>query len=208
MREKTMNIEIGDVYQLLISELRYAYRRNNHLMPACAYDRVKDYIPRMYSVDKECALHTLKQLCEECITEELCERFYDGYDDEFGNRMETIDFINWCMEWIHSHGDAEYLPYCWQGFKNNLAKDDEPRYNVYEIIDGTKKVLIATDVSLNKYPEYIFTKENLDFKNSATYRRIVERGEFGTPNYLPYKKAPIRYEFTSPTHKIYIVEHI
>ena len=89
-----MDIELKDVYQLLISECRYGYTRNNHLMPDGAYDKVKKYIPEMYKIDEEYALYTLQQICEECISENLLTNFYDGYDDELGNRQRCIDFIN------------------------------------------------------------------------------------------------------------------
>jgi hypothetical protein len=59
---KTMELNLKDVYQLLIGDLRYGYRRNNHLMPGCAYDRVKELIPQMYKVDKDYAVYTLKQI--------------------------------------------------------------------------------------------------------------------------------------------------
>lgn len=203
-----VSLDLKDMYQLLVCYLRYGYTRNNHLMPNCAYDKVKELIPQMYKVDSDYAITTLKQICEECITDELVCNFYDGYDDEFGNRRETIDFINWSLEYIHEKGDPDYKPYCWDGFKTNLAKDDEPRYLVYEVIDGEKKLITPEPVSFNKYGDYIFVKENFDDKNNAIYHHTVDRGEVGSPNYLPYGKAPIRYEFISPTQKVYIVEHI
>ena len=55
---KTMNVSLKNVYQLLISEMRYGYRRNNHLMPSCGYDKVKTLVPQMYEVDKEYAVYT------------------------------------------------------------------------------------------------------------------------------------------------------
>jgi len=205
---KTMELSLKDVYQLLIGDLRYGYSRNNHLMPGCAYTRTKRLIDRMYEIDNEYALYTLKQICEECITDQLTWNFCDGYDDELGNRKEAINFVNWCMEWIHAHGDANYLPYCWDRFENNLAKDNEPRYNVYELIGEEKKLLTETPVSIKQVDDYIFTKENLDDKNSATYHHIVERGEIGSPDYLPYAKAPVKYELISPVQRTYLVEHI
>ena len=66
---KRLDLDLKDVYQLLIGECRYGYRRNNHLMPSCAYDKVKDIVPRMYKVDEDYAVYTLKQICEECISD-------------------------------------------------------------------------------------------------------------------------------------------
>lgn len=207
-QNKTIELELKDVYQLLISELRYGYNRNNHLMPSCAYYRVKNLIEKMYVVDNDYAVYTLKQICEECIIDQITWNFYDGYDDEIGNRKEAIEFVNRCMEWIHTHGDINYIPYCWDRFKDNLAKDDEPRYLVYELIDGEKKLLTPEPVSIKKYGDYIFTQENLDEKNSATGHHIVERGEIGSPDYLPYHLAPVKYELIYPVKKTYIIEHI
>ena len=100
---KMMNISLKNVYQLLISEMRYGYSRNNHLMPSCGYDNIKTLVPQMYEVDKEYAVYTMKQLCEECISDQLAANFYDGEDDEFGNRAEAIKFINWSIQWINQH---------------------------------------------------------------------------------------------------------
>ena len=86
---KTINVSLKNVYQLLISEMRYGYRRNNHLMPSCGYDKVKTLVPQMYEVDKEYAIYTMKQLCEECISDQLSANFYDGEEDEHGNRAEA-----------------------------------------------------------------------------------------------------------------------
>lgn len=205
---KTIELGLKDVYQLLISELRYGYSRNNHLMPSCAYYRVKDLIEKMYIVDSNYAIYTLKQICEECITDQLMRNFYNGYEDENGNRTQAIDFINWCMTWIHTHGDEHYLPYCWNNFEDNLAKDEELRYNVYELIDGEKKLVTERPVSAKDYLNYIFTKENLDQKNGVTYHHIVMRGDIGSPDYLPFEKASIKYEFIDPVKRVYIVEHI
>ena len=205
---KTLDLTLKDIYQLLISDCRYGYGRNNHLMPGAAWDRVKELIARMYEVDSEYALHTLKQICEECITDELGMHFYDGYDDECGNRRGAIKFVNWCMDWIHSHGDSNYRPYCWDRFEANLAKDDEPRYNVYELIGDEKKLLTEMPVSYNEFYKYIFNEETLDDKQSATYRHIVMRGDICSPDYLPYGKAPVKYEMIAPTQRVFLVEHI
>ena len=39
-----VSLGLKDVYQLLVCYLRYGYTRNNHLMPNCAYDKVKELI--------------------------------------------------------------------------------------------------------------------------------------------------------------------
>ena len=75
---KTMNISLKNVYQLLINEMRYGYKRNNHLMPSCGYDKVKTLVPQMYEVDKEYTIYTMKQLCEERISDQLTTNFGGG----------------------------------------------------------------------------------------------------------------------------------
>ena len=131
--EKKIAINLTDMYQFLIAECRYGYRRNNHLMPWGAYHHVKDYAPLMLKIDKQWALHTLEQLCDECISEQIIGNFYDGFDDEFGNRAEAIEFIKYLLDTIHNNGDENYYPYNYDQFLDNLAKDDEPIYNIYEV---------------------------------------------------------------------------
>lgn len=203
----TMEMTLKDVYQLLLGDLRYGYSRNNHLMPGCAYDKVKYLIPRMEEVDAEYALRTIEQICEECITDEICWRFGDGYDDELGNRAEAIAFVRWCMDWIQARKPG-WKPYCWNQFEANVALDDAPRYKVYEIVDGEKKALTDSVVSIKAAEDIVFAKENLTEDGRATYHHIVERGEIGSPDYLPYHKAPHRYEFIEPTQRVYVVENV
>jgi len=122
---KKIELELKDVYQMLISECRYGYTRNNHLMPSGAYDKVKRIIPQMYKVDKEYAIYTLKQICEECITDELDWHFYDSPDDEFNNKAESIEFIKWCFDYIYANTadfDKDWKPYCLDRFEANLEK--------------------------------------------------------------------------------------
>ena len=83
--------------------------------------------------------------------------------------------------------------------------------NDASLIPEIKEMLDAFEASFDKMKIIIFNnfiKENFDDKNNAIYHHTVDRGEVGSPNYLPYGKAPIRYEFISPTQKVYIVEHI
>ena len=171
---KMMNVSLKNVYQLLISEMRYGYRRNNHLMPSCGYDKVKTLVPQMYEVDKEYAVYTMKQLCEECISDQLVANFYDGEDDEFGNRAEAIKFINWSVQWINQHENSSnnWLPYNHDLFVANLAKDNEPRYLVYELRGKSKrKKLITVDpVSQNEYLNVVF-----DGITEASYRRETNK---------------------------------
>ena len=83
-----VGVEIHELYQLLISECRYGYTRNNHLMPWGAYDKVKRYLPLMFKKDPEAALHTACQICDECSSEQIVRNFYDGLDDEESDALE------------------------------------------------------------------------------------------------------------------------
>ena len=200
---KTMNVSLKNVYQLLISEMRYGYRHNNHLMPSCGYDKVKTLVPQMYEVDKEYAVCTMKQLCEECISDQLAANFYDGEDDEFGNRTEAIKFINWSIQWINQHenNSNNWLPYNHDLFVANLAKDDEPRYLVYELCGKSKgkKLITAEPVSQNEYLNVVF-----DGIIEANYRRETYKM---TKNYGDNRRSYI-YHILSPVEKDFYVKHI
>lgn len=137
-KEKRIYVNVHDLYQFLISECRYGYRRNNHLMPGGAYDHVKEYLPKMLKADKDVALHTASQLCDECISDQLIANFYEGLDDEFGNRKEAVEFINWCMEWIRANSDSDaecayHKPYNYDLFESNIAREAELKYRVFEL---------------------------------------------------------------------------
>ena len=200
---KTINVSLKNVYQLLISEMRYGYRRNNHLMPSCGYDKVKTLVPQMYEVDKEYAIYTMKQLCEECISDQLSANFYDGEDDEFGNRAEAIKFINWSIQWINQHenNSNNWLPYNHDLFVANLAKDDEPRYLVYELRGKSKrKKLITVDpVSQNEYMNVVF--------NGITEANYCRETHKMTENYGDNRRS-YTYHILSPVEKDFYVKHI
>jgi len=204
---KTMSLPLKDVYQLLISEMRYGYRRNNHLMPSCGYDKVKTFVPQMYEVDKEYAVYTMKQLCEECITDQLVANFYDGEDDENSNRAEAIEFVRWCLDWIHEHDkdprfdDNKWLPYCYDNFLANLAKDDEPRYMVYELHGKSKrkKLVTAKPVSQKEYINIIFNGINEGTYHRETHK-VTEKYGDNRRNYT--------YHIVSPVQKDFYVKHI
>ncbi len=200
---KTMNVSLKNVYQLLISEMRYGYRRNNHLMPSCGYDKVKTLVPQMYEVDKEYAAYTMKQLCEECISDQLAANFYDGEDDEFGNRAEAIKFINWSIQWVNQHekNSNNWLPYNHDLFVANLAKDDEPRYLVYELRGKSKrkKLITVEPVSQNEYMNVVF-----DGITEANYSRETHKM---TENYGDNRRS-YTYHILSPVEKDFYVKHI
>ena len=200
---KTMNVSLKNIYQLLLSDMRYGYRRNNHLMPSCGYDKVKTLVPQMYEVDKEYAVYTMKQLCEECISDQLSANFYDGEEDEHGNRAEAIEFVKWSIQWVNQHenNSNNWLPYNHDLFVANLAKDNEPRYLVYELRGKSKrKKLITVDpVSQNEYLNVVF--EGI---TEANYRRETHKM---TKNYGDNRRS-YTYHILSPVEKDFYVKHI
>lgn len=64
-----VKLDEKDLYQLLIAEMRYAIKRDNHLAPSSSIQHIKEYLPEM---SKQWRAHTTKQLTEEII----CERSF------------------------------------------------------------------------------------------------------------------------------------
>ncbi len=201
---KTMTLSLKNVYQLLISEMRYGYGRNNHLMPSCGYDKVQAIIPQMYEVDKEYAVYTMKQLCEECISNQLVMNFYDGEDDEHGNRKEAIEFVTWALNWVHDKGEPDWKPYNYDRFEENLRRDDEPRYLIYELVGANKekKLITPEPVSQNRYLDVVL--EGVPHDISCTYR--LERHKVSDK--FSDRRNNYTYHILSPFEKDFYVEHI
>ena len=95
----SVEVDINEVYQLLISTCRYGYTRFNHLEPSCSFMTCKEILPKMLEADLVATYCTAKQLCEECI-DVLSDKFYDCHEDEFGNRTSMIEFINWLLDYL------------------------------------------------------------------------------------------------------------
>ena len=200
MREKTVKVNLKDLYQFLISACRYGYTRNNHLMPDGAYDHVKEYITKIAKCDKDYAISTVKQLCEECISNQLITNFYDGEDDEFGNRKEAIDFINWCIDYVNVR-EKYWQPYNFDRFKENCDKDFEPRYKVYEVIND-EKILLTEDIfSEDTYLTFIFDYLNI-IGCSYTKQAFKVSEDFND------RRRNYFYHIMSPVQKDFYVEHI
>lgn len=132
MSDKELSVSAIDLYRLLIGELRYAYTRNNHLQPSSAYGEAKKFLPKMLEADKDIAINTAKQLCEECISDELMGHFSDGLDDEFGNMREAMNFVDWALKFIEENGDSR-KPYNYRDYEDLKKTADELRYDVLEI---------------------------------------------------------------------------
>ena len=123
MRKKNfVSIGVKDAYQMLISELRYGYTRNNHLMPWGAYDHVKVYLPVMEAVDQDWALKTAQQAAEECISDELSIRLRD--EDQHGNRKMAVEFVGYLVDWICKRENGHrYMPYNYDHFVSMIGED-------------------------------------------------------------------------------------
>ena len=197
MKKEVVRVEIGDLYQFLIDECRYGYRRNNHLMPWGAYSHVKEYLPKMLKVNPEHALHTAMQICEECISDELLSYFYDGLEDEHGNRAEAIKFIRFLIEWIHTNGKENYYPGNYNLFLENCGKDNVERYKVYEVINNEEILLTETPVSKLAYKDVIFDKIGEDV---VTFNQIDEYSDF------PRRVIGSIYRIKHPVERTFVVK--
>ena len=173
MEEKTVKINLKTLYQLMISNLRYSYTRNNHLVPSGTYDETKKLFDDMFNVDNEYAIYTLKQICEECISMEIVPNFYDGIDDENGNRRVSIDFVNWCLETIKEKTGETWKPYNYNNFVDNVAIDAKPLYDVEFHKDGVDELLTKdVKVSKNGIFELVFKTLNIATEKVITYNKI------------------------------------
>ena len=214
MNEDVIEIETIDLYRFLIGECRYGYTRNNHLMPSFAFDECKKYLPRLLEVDRELAIHTAKQLCDECISHQLVRYFYDGIDDEHGNRTDSINFIEWLLSWINTNGDEKFKPYNYDAFLMNKALDDMPIYLISELIGfdidtySYEKAIVLNEnkpVSKNEYFDYILDDVcKIKDINGLTYNKLSPR-EDGYQNGKPTKFI---YVFHKPINRVFLVERL
>ena len=69
-----VKLDEKDLFQLLIAELRYAVKRDNHLAPGTCVQHIKSYLPEM---SHDWRVHTAKQLANEVI-----------FERSFGKRLE------------------------------------------------------------------------------------------------------------------------
>lgn len=167
MEKNLIGIESKDLYQLLITTCRYAYGRNNHLVPSSTYDQVLRILKDFKKEDEEFAIRTAQQLCEECISQEIMVNFYDGLDDEFGNLKESRQFVRDLLTFV---GD-DWEPYNYDLFLRNLELDNKPRYNIYKLVDG-KPELIKEGASQNNFFDYM-----IGDKKAVTYNKYYNENK-------------------------------
>lgn len=144
-----IKVNTKDLYQLLIGNLRYAYTRNNHLMPSSAFDQTLRILKDMMQSYPKGATMTAKQICEECISLQITNNFSNGVDDEYHNLKASRKFVNDLLDLIHETSDdnALWYPYNYDLFLKNLELDDSPRYRFY----NSKNKIIADKVSENDW---------------------------------------------------------
>lgn len=180
-----VEIKPKDLYQFLLTDCRYGYTRNNHLMPSCAYEHVKQYLPKLLKADKYLAIHTAQQLCEECISMELI-KFANGIDDENGNRAEAFKFIEEMLSFIHNNEDyADWKPYNYDDYFENKALDDKPRYDVYETeymgYDLDEKFALGKKINgemLSKNELMTYICNEICKSDSITYRKQEHKPDY------------------------------
>ena len=87
-----VKLEDRDLYQLLIAELRYSIKRDNHLAPGTCVQHIKMYLPEM---SREWRTVCAKQLADESIH----DRIWTGkgpleYDGEWDNLLVfLLDYL-------------------------------------------------------------------------------------------------------------------
>lgn len=183
MKDKIIGLTPTELYRLLITDCRYGYTRNNHLVPSAAYDEISRLLEEMRGVDSETAIHTAKQLAEECISDQLAANFYDGLDDEFGNRKEAIGFIGKMVDFVHSAGEENYKPYNQSLYETCVKNGKNLKYNIFKLDDfdfekdrlsaDTKKTLIKSDLSSDDATNYLINE--ILKTDKATFNRIDVR---------------------------------
>ena len=174
MSNETINISINDLTRMLISECRYGYTRNNHLMPSCAYNDSLKAIKAIAEEDLEASLRCSKKLCEECISDELANRFFDGLEDDCGNLNDSLDFVEDLLEHIHKT-EMEWKPYNYDTYLSIKDKILNNKYDLYEVDDF--------DVELTNLKE----KGKL-VKGALTYNETLNKIFEGFEDTLFYNK--------------------
>lgn len=64
-----VKLDEKDLYQLLVAEMRYAIKRDNHLAPGSCVQHIIGYLPAM---SKQWRAHTAEQLTSEITQEMVC----------------------------------------------------------------------------------------------------------------------------------------
>lgn len=132
-KKKKISLEPIVLYRLLISNMRYAYTRNNHLTPSTAYEETKELLDNLIKADFQVGMNTAKQLLEECISDEIIGVFYDGLEDGNGNLKESLKFVDYLKDFIKKNGDDRYLPYNQDMLDKVAEKRKSLRYDLVRV---------------------------------------------------------------------------
>lgn len=205
-----------DLYQLLLAECRYGYSRNNHLMPGGAYEHAKKYLPIMKDIDKEMAINTAKQLCEECIEMELV-KFSDGIDDENGNRISALRFISEMIDFVNDNSDnKDWKPYNYDSYRNNADLDILPRYDIYEAeytgynkLNDEREFKLGkklTSALLSRDDVLIYICSYICHSDSITYRKYELKPDW--KDYIETNSSTFREEFNKQILTKYVFDDI
>ena len=202
---RKVEIESIELYRMIIANLRYAYTRNNHLEPSSTFEYLKKLLPNLIEADKETGLHTAEQVCDEAISLELTTNFGNGHDDEFGNRRETLNFIEYLVDLIKAN--EGHLPYNIDQVTINVATEYKPRYQIYEELeDGTLKLLSDKVVSEASYQDalwdFIETTVGKNITEASYNKQRIERKDLDT------HMCDYRYKVYTPIKKMFYIKHI
>lgn len=171
MKDKVVEVDVHDLYRFLIESCRYGYKRNNHLMPWGAYDDARKYLPMMLDVDKGCALRTAEQLCDECISDQLMLNFYDGLDDDCGNRKCSVEFIEFLTNFLDYNSDSLRRPYNYEDYLENVKRRENLKYRVYELDSfsaSANKIRELTEEAVTKKEaEYLLYDKEMNAKDGV-----------------------------------------
>jgi len=144
--EKKVEVGIHDLYQMMISECRYGWTRNNHLMPDGAYNHCLDYLPEMFKIDRDYAIHTTLQLMSETIEEIRKESFNDW------KRSSKFALV-------HDDGSTEEHKSTWEG-------DGTYRFIAHTTFTVEPKLRIVDPLSLLTLVEF----SDVDEEGNVTFR--------------------------------------
>jgi hypothetical protein len=126
-----IKIDERDLYQLLISEFRYAVKRDNHLAPGSCVQHVMDYLPEF---SKQWKSHTAYQLTNEIIAERV-------FSYKFGRKLDYDN--DWEKLLVFLINYLEVVPSNAEKYMTTLyGKTDcvaNINYNSDEIIKKIKK---------------------------------------------------------------------
>lgn len=172
IKDKTVSVSLSDLYQFLVSECRYGYTRNNHLMPWGAFRHVYEYLPLMVEADVDRATGTAKQLAEEAISE-LCR--YSFNEDK--NKAEIFYVIDWGGASVEASLKAR-----WASGINKFVID----YNFK--VDGNMKVKVPSLFKLND--EEASQQTILEISSKGDGKYFVQRGSCQGYSIVLYEPDP------------------